>query len=459
MDGVDPGDLLTRRLPRAAVVPSQQLRHIVVVLGMHRSGTSLCSHILSALGVDMADRAPGRGLESPGEDNAKGHWERWEIVEFHDRILKMFDQEFYSPLHDFALPVAWWADPQVAQVRRELAGFLEGRMGSGMFGFKDPRTIRLMPMWHQVFNELKLVPKIIYCVRNPAQVARSLRARDRIPLDIGEYRWLCYNLEFFRYTKSLEFCTIEYETWFNEPEQNLARLTNFLDLPSCELDPDFDLTLSGIVESELRHDDPVLFAARQPLIRSTYQLARYADRDSATREQICHVATQFHAFQQLQTTFREQLGDFRTKLGAFEAQLSGAHADLSAEREQLSTARAAFSVARAELSETNARLEVTLNKLSTSEDARLRAEAALIAWEARAQVEQAHRDRLEREINDFRVHHQRLQLDIARLRAIEGSTTWRLTAPLRVVAGGVLRLLRNGLRSPSDPDKAPPSSK
>jgi len=264
----------------------------------------------------------------------------------------------------------------------------------------------------------------------------------------------------------LEFCTIEYETWFNEPGQNLARLTNFLDLPGCEHNPDFDLALSGIVESELRHDDPVLFAARQPLIRSTYQLARYADRDSATREQICHVATQFHAFQQLQTTFREQLGDFRTKLGAFEAQLSGAHADLSAEREQLSTARAAFtagqselSVARAELSETNARLEVTLNKLSTSEDARLRAEAALIAWEARAQVEQAHRDRLEREINDFRVHHQRLQLDIARLQAIEGSTTWRLTAPLRVVAGRVLKLLRNGLRSPSDPDKAPPSSK
>jgi hypothetical protein len=46
-------------------------RPIVVLLGMHRSGTSLCSHILSALGVDMADEV------TPNAGNEKGHWERW----------------------------------------------------------------------------------------------------------------------------------------------------------------------------------------------------------------------------------------------------------------------------------------------------------------------------------------------------------------------------------------------
>src|SRR5215831_14473761 len=181
-------------------------RPIVVVLGMHRSGTSLCSHILSALGVDMADKIPGPGAASPTPDNPRGHWERWEIVEFHDRILKLFNRDYLGRFHDFALPVAWWADPRVAQIRRELAAFLEGRMGDGLFGFKDPRTLRLMPVWHQIFNELKLAPRIVLCLRNPAQVARSLHARDGLDPANGEYRWLAYMIDFYRYTSNFECC-------------------------------------------------------------------------------------------------------------------------------------------------------------------------------------------------------------------------------------------------------------
>ena len=111
-----------------------QRRPIVLVLGMHRSGTSLCSHLLSALGVDMADSI-GVNL-----GNDRGHWERWEIVEFHDRILRLFNRDYGGQFHDFALPVAWWADPRVAEIRREIVAFLETRMGNSYFGFKDPRT-------------------------------------------------------------------------------------------------------------------------------------------------------------------------------------------------------------------------------------------------------------------------------------------------------------------------------
>ena len=86
-----------------------------------------------------------------------------------------------------------------------------------------------MPMWHQVINELKLAPKIILCLRSPAQVARSLNSRDGISLDIGEHRWLSYTVDFFRYTKSAEICTIEYESWFKDPSINLKKLRNFLE--------------------------------------------------------------------------------------------------------------------------------------------------------------------------------------------------------------------------------------
>src|SRR5437588_10962585 len=111
---VAPASLL-RQVPRAAalVTPSAaQRRPIVMVLGMHRSGTSLCSHVLSALGVDMADDVGAY------DSNLKGHWERWEIVEFHDRILGHFNRAHMGPFDDFPLPAAWWTDPEVVQVKR-----------------------------------------------------------------------------------------------------------------------------------------------------------------------------------------------------------------------------------------------------------------------------------------------------------------------------------------------------
>ena len=89
----------TGSAPLLRVVPDSGLtlrvaagrRPIVMVLGMHRSGTSLCSHVLSALGLDMADRLTHPSLSEPAPDNLKGHWERWEIVQLHERILKLFD--------------------------------------------------------------------------------------------------------------------------------------------------------------------------------------------------------------------------------------------------------------------------------------------------------------------------------------------------------------------------------
>src|SRR5436190_1836453 len=151
----------------------------VLVLGMHRSGTSLCADALGRLGVRMADQPDVQ------PSNPRGQWERLEIVERHDRILDMFGRGFYSPMHDLPLPSGWWLEPGVAEIRREIVGFLEQKRGTAApFGFKDPRTARLLPLWHQIFDELRIQPKIVVCIRNPAQAARSLEQRDGLPADL-----------------------------------------------------------------------------------------------------------------------------------------------------------------------------------------------------------------------------------------------------------------------------------
>jgi hypothetical protein len=286
-----------------AISSAVQRRPIVLVLGMHRSGTSLCSHILSALGVDMADEI-GVNL-----GNVRGHWERWEIVEFHDRIFGLFNRGYFGHFHDFALPVAWWADPRVARIRREIVTFLEKRMESGPFGFKDPRTVRLMPMWHQIFNELKLAPKLVLCLRNPAQIGRSLNAREGLVPEIGEYRWLVHMIDFFRYSSNLDFCTVEYEEWFNNPSANIEKLRKFLDLPWQQSESDLALMLSGIIDPAFRHDDSEHREASQPLVRTLYKLMSRAGQDNEARNQIASVVTQFISFQQLQRPFLQVFED------------------------------------------------------------------------------------------------------------------------------------------------------
>ena len=294
-----------RRDRITAISSAVQHRPIVLVLGMHRSGTSLCSHILSALGVDMADKIPGPGATSPHPSNPRGHWERWEIVEFHDRILGLFNRDYLGHFHDFGLPVAWWADPRVVQIRREIVAFLEQRMGSEYFGFKDPRTVRLMPVWHQILSELKLAPKIVLCLRNPAQIGRSLSVRDGLDPEIGEYRWLVHMVDFFRYTKNVDFCTVEYEEWFSNPSVNLEKLQKFLDLQWQQSEADLALVLSGIIDPSARHDDSDHREAGQPLVRTLYKLANRAGQDAEARDQITYIVSQFIGFQQLQSPFQQ----------------------------------------------------------------------------------------------------------------------------------------------------------
>ena len=283
-----------RRDRITAISSAVQRRPIVLVLGMHRSGTSLCSHILSALGVDLSDDI------DVNPSNAGGHWERREIVEFHDRILGLFNRDYLGRFHDFALPVAWWADPRVAQIRREIVAFLEQRMGDGYFGFKDPRTVRLMPVWHQILNELKLTPRIVLCLRNPAQIARSLNARERLDREIGEYRWLVHMIDFYRYTSNFDVSTVEYEGWFTDPAANIEKLRKFLDLPWQQSEADLVLMLSGIIDPAARHDDPGRPEASQPLVRTLYKLVGRADQYAAARSQIASIVSQFISFQQLQ---------------------------------------------------------------------------------------------------------------------------------------------------------------
>ena len=64
----------------------------VVVLGMHRSGTSMLSKILSNIGFDM-----GKSHEVRDISNVDGHYEDVEILEINEEILTLLNSTWAEP--------------------------------------------------------------------------------------------------------------------------------------------------------------------------------------------------------------------------------------------------------------------------------------------------------------------------------------------------------------------------
>jgi hypothetical protein len=362
-------------------------RPIVVVLGMHRSGTSLCSHILSMLGVDMADEV------GVNRGNDKGHWERWEIMALQDEILALLNRGYRTPQHDFPLPPAWWAEPGVRAVQTKIENFLSEKLkGKALFGFKDPRTARLLPMWLRIFKNLDLAPRFVLCLREPSQIARSLHERDGLDPAAGEYRALNYLADCFRYIPRHDLCIVNYEEWFGDYSNNLNGLMNFLAIEWEQSEVDLGAAVSAIVDPDLRHSEERLGVAKQPLVRSFYNLAVVSRKDPSRRGEIDHFVNQFVAFQQLLWPFERTQREL-SGIAARVPELVGGVAELAAALEANSAASQqreqalgeAFAARGSELDAARAVQLASVERLAQSEARLAEREATLAANKAAGQ--------------------------------------------------------------------------
>ena len=72
----------------------------------------------------------------------------------------------------------------------------------------------------------------IFCIRNPAQVARSIAVRDRMAREQAEYRWVLYNGTAVSELGATPVCLVPYEQWFSEPEETARRIAAFVGVPA-----------------------------------------------------------------------------------------------------------------------------------------------------------------------------------------------------------------------------------
>lgn len=224
-------------------------KRIVVVLGMHRSGTSAIARGLKVLNVDLGDNLmPG----APGE-NEKGFWEDLDFYRLNEKLLAKMGSAWD---HLRRIDIAPLCREEFAEERFEASALIERKMrGSSVFGFKDPRTTILLPFWQCVFEDLGLEESYVIAVRNPLEVCESLRKRNGFEPSFSMALWLKYTWSAVNHSADRQRVCLSYRNLLSEPAKELARVAASAGLPTATASsPAMIEFVSEFLSAELRHN-------------------------------------------------------------------------------------------------------------------------------------------------------------------------------------------------------------
>lgn len=189
---------------------------IVLVAGMHRSGTSLVGLLLDRIGVPVPGELIGADVH-----NQSGYFERADITDLQEKLLIELGRWWPSEAGAAPLAADLPSRPAWSAARQRLQELL--RLESGRqaqpWAIKDPRTSLLLPLWRQVADDLRLDLRLVLCVRDPAEVMVSLVHRDAESTGMTPWRaqrlWWLHQREFLQSGAGLPTLILHYDDWFD----------------------------------------------------------------------------------------------------------------------------------------------------------------------------------------------------------------------------------------------------
>ena len=186
----------------------------IFVLGMHRSGTSAIARILNLMGLYFGGEHVSTGRS---DQNVKGFWERRDVRDLNDDML-------FSSRCDWDCVAEFDLEALSAQTKSAYidaaADIVLNMDGHRPWFIKEPRLCLLFPIWRQVLEN----PFCIHVLRNPLEVAHSLRTRNEIPIRTGLALWEIYSLHAVNASTGLRRVFVSYENLMKNPLAVVERL-------------------------------------------------------------------------------------------------------------------------------------------------------------------------------------------------------------------------------------------
>ena len=267
---------------RQALDSSSLPGRMIVVLGMHRSGTSALSGLLCQAGFD----APS-DLMSADAVNPRGYWESSGLFALNDNFLGELGSR-WDTLD--TLPQGWQHGETAARWRSNLLNHLcHAYAGASAPVIKDPRLCILLSGLSPWLESGALRVEMLLTLRDPFEVARSLKEAQNLPSRDGMRLWLQHVLSAERISRGWPRLMVHFDSLIHNPHQNLERCLKLLvaeqNTAALEsqisnfIDPELHHQRREELESEICNDTRDLASARE-LVLNAYSLLRDGDLNS-----------------------------------------------------------------------------------------------------------------------------------------------------------------------------------
>ena len=216
----------------------------IIVLGMHRSGTSAVARLLNLMGAYFGGENISTGVSA---ENEKGFWERLDVRSLNDSMLHNAncDWDRIAELDLNAIP----EDFQNAYHRsaRDIVLNLDAHRP---WFIKEPRLCILLPLWRPALE----LPFCVHVFRHPVEVAHSLKVRNGIPIRVGLALWEAYNAKAIASSSDLPRFFLSYSELLSSPEPVVNQLRDAMSSSSgYEFRTPSAAELAGALDGSLRH--------------------------------------------------------------------------------------------------------------------------------------------------------------------------------------------------------------
>ncbi len=152
----------------------------VAVIGVGRSGTSATVGLLVKLGLSGPR---GDDLLPATSFNQSGHWESRSVIRCNVKLLRSVGASGHGPP---PTTLNWDGVRDYTNRTAEAQRWYKNARSGGPVMVKDPRMCHTLSFWREA---LPAPMAAVFVLRDPLQVARSLKTRDGLPISLGLSLW------------------------------------------------------------------------------------------------------------------------------------------------------------------------------------------------------------------------------------------------------------------------------
>ena len=241
-------------------------RDVILVPGMHRSGTSAVTGVLAKLGA-----APPRKMLQASSFNERGYFESPSLMKFHDELLASAGLRWDDWQR---LDSSWYAAPHIEERKQAAKELFAENFGDELLVvLKDPRICRFVPFWIDVLAQLDARPAAVIPIRSPLEVARSLEAPHGLPVPKGLLLWLRYTLDAEAGTRGLPRSMFAWDEFLSDWRRVSQKIATEIGVSWPCLSDRTANEIEGFLSRDLKHQNI-----------SDDELARHPDMHEWTME-------------------------------------------------------------------------------------------------------------------------------------------------------------------------------